>query len=100
MVTAVSVPIVEALISHEFAQISTIATCALVCWIGYKGLSQPEIFNQSLYKETIEETEVQTEAEEEILIKESIINDKDTEEFNKIKNALLKLILLYKALFS
>ena len=66
-----------------FAMTSTLATCALVYWIGYKGMTQPEIFNHTLFKE-----ELSTEP---ILSIEEIItpNESDFAEFNSIKEKIV-----------
>jgi len=69
-----------------FALISTIATCILIYWIGYKGMVQPEIFNQTLYKEeTIpEELEDNNDHDEEI-----IFDKKEELEFEKVKEKII-----------
>lgn len=70
-----------------FANISTLATFGLVYWIGYKGLAQPDIFNQSLYKEdiVIEPITLITEKTLEKIIE---INEDDLALFKQIKNAI------------
>lgn len=69
-----------------FAKISTIATCVLIYWIGYKGMTQPEIFNQTLYKE-------ETIIEEIVEINSPSIaidfNEKDKFEFTSIKEKII-----------
>ena len=69
-----------------FALISTIATCALIYWIGYKGMVQPEIFNQTLYrKEIIPEEIVGTNNTMDL----SSFNEKNSIEFAKIKEEII-----------
>jgi len=65
-----------------FATVSTLATCALVYWIGYKGMAQPEIFNHTLFKEEIPLK--QTLSDEEI----AIPNESDLTEFNILKEKI------------
>jgi len=70
-----------------FAQISTIATCGLIYWIGYKGMAQPEIFNQTLYKEIRIPEEIK---EVSIIPKEELkYNEKDKLEFTNIKEKII-----------
>ncbi|MFD0964665.1 helix-turn-helix domain-containing protein [Pseudofulvibacter geojedonensis] len=68
-----------------FALISTIATCILIYWIGYKGLSQPEIFNQSLYKEDKIEPNNTLGIEN----KTNTINNEDLSLFNELKEQII-----------
>ena len=70
-----------------FALISTIATCTLIYWIGYKGMAQPEIFNQTLYKEistpeVVEEVNIDPS-------ENSVFNEKDELELTKIKEEII-----------
>jgi len=67
-----------------FAKTSTVATCVLIYWIGYKGMTQPEIFNHTLFKEKI--------APEPILSieKSTISNENDLATFNAIKKQIIK----------
>jgi len=70
-----------------FALISTIATCCLIYWIGYKGMTQPEIFNQTLYKEIVIKEDIEktkNHKEEEIHFSE-----KDELEFGKVKKKII-----------
>jgi len=65
-----------------FATVSTTATCALVYWIGYKGIAQPEIFNQTLFKEEIP-------LKPTLSVKEiAIPNENDLTEFNILKGKI------------
>lgn len=70
-----------------FANISTLATFVLVYWIGYKGLAQPEIFNQSLYKEDVVIEPIAI-IEEKALEETMEINEDDLALFKKIKSAI------------
>lgn len=76
-----------------FALTSTIATCALIYWIGYKGLSQPEIFNQSLYKEHKVESnsilEIKSNTKIEIEDKKNTTNKEDLNLFNELKEQII-----------
>ena len=69
-----------------FANISTVATCVLIYWIGYKGMAQPEIFNQTLYKETIIPEEVigTSNTSEEL-----VSNEIEAQEFTKINEEII-----------
>jgi len=65
-----------------FALTSTIATCGLIYWIGYKGMAQPEIFNQTLFKEEIP-------LEPTLFVEEiTIPNENDSTEFNILKEKI------------
>jgi len=68
-----------------FAIISTIATCGLIYWIGYKGMVQPEIFNQTLYKgEVISDELINIDSTTSNVDN----NKKDILVFNKIKEEI------------
>lgn len=69
-----------------FAKISTISTCLLIYWIGYKGISQSEIFNQTLYKETIIPQEI---IETSYTSEELIPNEKEALKFTKINEEII-----------
>jgi len=70
-----------------FAEISTIATCGLIYWIGYKGMAQPEIFNQTLYKEiSIPEEIAEINSPPKAVSKH---DEKDTSDFFKIKEKII-----------
>lgn len=65
-----------------FAMASTFATCTLIYWIGYKGMSQPEIFNNTLFKEdTLPEPLIPIE-------KTATPNACDLKEFNILKEKI------------
>ena len=55
-------------------------------WIGYKGLSQPEIFNQSLYREHMVEPnntlEIQNNTKTQVEVKKDATNNEDLNLFN------------------
>lgn len=67
-----------------FAMISTLATCVLVYWIGYKGIAQPEVFNHTLFKEKIPTEPI-------LFVKDEVItNESDLEAFNILKEKIAK----------
>lgn len=70
-----------------FALVSTIATCSLIYWIGYKGMAQPEIFNQTLYK-VISTPKIIEEIDTHPIINLEF-NERDELEFTNIKEKII-----------